>query len=374
MKQFFLSLFRHGSGQATPGQREQARPSFRPIVERLEDRTVPAIPGNLPLFLRPPPPPPALVNVNVISDDLRFLATDQVVTLRARIRGVGVNGGTVDFIVRDSDGTLIGRVNNVVVRGGVARTPFTLPAGTEPDSYTVKAVFSARPGTSGSKGGSDRETFTVQGTTCADNSFLGTAAAFAVLGGSTVTNTNPTNIEGSVGVAGGSAIEGFPPGLVTDGTIHEGNTAVEQQAQSDVTTAYNVLAGLPVTQDLTGVDLGGQTLTPGVYRFADEAQLTGTLTLDVQGNPQAVFVFQIGSSLTTGSSSSVMLINNLGQDVPNVFWQVGVSATLGSTTSFMGNILANESITLITGATIMCGRALAQTGAVTLDNNVVSRN
>jgi hypothetical protein len=196
---------------------------------------------------------------------------------------------------------------------------------------------------------------------------LGTATGFAVLGGSTVTNTGSTVVTGDLGVSPGTAITGFPPGMV-NGTIHAAD-AVALQAQSDVTIAYNALAGLACNTNLTGQDLGGLTLTPGVYCFSSSAQLTGTLTLNAQGNSAAVFVFQIGSTLTTASSSSVLVTN--GGSSCNVFWQVGSSATLGTTTTFAGNILALTSITLNTGASIS-GRALARNGAVTMDTNVVS--
>jgi ice-binding like protein/exosortase sorting signal-containing protein len=198
---------------------------------------------------------------------------------------------------------------------------------------------------------------------------LGTADPFAVLGGSTVTNTGPTVVTGNVGVSPGSAITGFPPGIVNSGSI-EAATAVAGQAQVDLTTAYNALAAQPCTQDLTGQNLGGLTLTPGVYCFSTSAQLTGLLTLNAGGNAAAVFVFKIGSTLTTASGSIAQVIN--GGSNCNVFWQVGSSATLGTTSTIAGNILALTSITATTGARIN-GRALARNGAVTLDSNTIDR-
>ena len=194
-------------------------------------------------------------------------------------------------------------------------------------------------------------------------SILGTADNFAVLAGSTVTNVGASIVSGSLGVSPGSSVTGFPPGIVIGGTIHTAD-AVAAQAQSDVTTAYDSLAARPFTQNLTGLDLGGQTLTPGVYRFDSSAGLTGNLTLDAQGSPDALFVFQIGSTLTTAINSAVSLINGGPND--GVFWQVGSSATLGGNSAFQGNILALASIGMDPLANISCGRALARTGAVTM--------
>ena len=196
---------------------------------------------------------------------------------------------------------------------------------------------------------------------------LGSAQSFAVLGGSTVTNTGSSVITGDLGLSPGTSVTGFPPGIVVAGTIHAADS-LALAAQTSTTTAYNSLAGQPCTVSLTGQNLGGLTLTPGVYCFSSSAQLTGTLTLNALGNAAAVFIFQIGSTLTTASGSSVVMIN--GGTLCNVFWQVGSSATLGTTTSFLGNILALTSITLNTGASI-AGRALARNGAVTLDTNAV---
>ena len=196
---------------------------------------------------------------------------------------------------------------------------------------------------------------------------LGTTDSFGVLGGSAVTNTGPSVIGGDLGVSPGTAVSGFPPGTVT-GTIH-GNDAVTQQAQSDLITAYNDAAGRSSTATVSG-DLAGRTLTPGVYTSASSLGLSGDLTLNANGDPNAVFVFQAGSTLTTGSSSRVLLVG--GAQACNVFWQVGSSATIGTSTAFTGNILALTSISLNTGARLE-GRALARNGAVTLDTNVVTR-
>ena len=208
----------------------------------------------------------------------------------------------------------------------------------------------------------------ITGATSADAQNL---ASFGVLAGSTVTNTGPTVINGSIGVSpGGVAGGSFPPGIVNPpGAIHAGD-AVAIQAKADLTTAFNNLAGRPATANLTGQDLGGLVLSPGVYSFNSSAQLTGTLTLNAQGNPNAVFIFNIASTLTTASASSVRLIN--GAQGGNVFFVVGSSATLGTTTAFAGDILALTSITLNTSASINCGAALARNGAVTLDTNLIS--
>jgi hypothetical protein len=196
---------------------------------------------------------------------------------------------------------------------------------------------------------------------------LGTAADYAVLSGQATTNTGPSVISGDLGVSPGTAVTGFPPGTV-NGVIHAGD-ANAAQAQSDVVTAYNDAAGRSPTAIVSG-NLGGLTLTPGVYNASSSIGLTGALTLDAQGDPAAVWVFQVGSTLTTASASDVLLTN--GAQACNVYWQVGSSATIGTSSSVVGTIHALTSITVTTGTTID-GRALARNGQVSLDTNVITR-
>ena len=197
-------------------------------------------------------------------------------------------------------------------------------------------------------------------------SLLNSASDFAVLGASTVTSTGNTVVNGDLGVFPGLSITGFSP-LIVNGTIYVGDS-VARQASIDAINAYSVLGQESIFQILTGQNLGGLTLGPGVRNFSSSAQLTGVLVLDAQGDPNARFDFQIGSTLTTASGSSVQLIN--GAQANNVNWQIGSSATIGSDTAFIGSMLADQSITLNTGASLM-GRALALHGAVTLDNNYI---
>jgi hypothetical protein len=198
---------------------------------------------------------------------------------------------------------------------------------------------------------------------------LGSASTFAVLAGSTVTNTGNTVLDGNLGLSPGTSVTGFPPGTITS-PFQEYPPAgtVATQAQSDLTSAYDQAAAEPPTT--TGVNsIGTETLTPGVYNSASSMLLTGTLTLDGQGDPNAVFIFQAGSTLTADNGITVDLIN--GTQACNVFWQVGSSATLNTGVNFAGNILALTSITADTGDTVD-GSLLASTGAVTLDDDDVT--
>ena len=192
---------------------------------------------------------------------------------------------------------------------------------------------------------------------------LGTAGNFAVLAGETVTNTGPTWITGQVGLSAGTSVTGFPPG--TSGAQHVAD-AVALQAKNDLTTAYLDAAGQTPCTTLTG-DLGGRSLNAGLYCYTSDALLTGTLTLTGAGP----WVFQIGSKLTTASNSTVSVID--ATQACDVFWQVGSSATLGTTTNFVGTIMALTSISVQHGAKIVPGRALAQNGAVTLDTNTITQ-
>ena len=199
-------------------------------------------------------------------------------------------------------------------------------------------------------------------------SYLGSAQNFGVLAGSTITNTGTTTIHGDIGVSPGTAIADNGT-IVLNGTQHL-NDGVAQQAQIDALSAYTSLAFQPFTTNLSGQDLGSVgTLSPGVYRFDSSAQLTGTLTLDAMNDPNALFIFQIGSALTSASNSSVSLLN--GDASTGLYFQVGSSATLGTGSMFVGNILAYQSIALTTASTLLSGRAIALNGAVTLDSNQI---
>jgi hypothetical protein len=196
---------------------------------------------------------------------------------------------------------------------------------------------------------------------------LGSATTFVVLAGSTVANTGASIINGDLGLSPGTAVTGFPPGIV-NGTIHATDPAAAQ-AQLDLTVAYNDAAGRTVGAITVAGNLGGQTLAPGLYKSTSTLEISsGDLTLDAQGDANAVFIFQMGSTLTTTVGRQVILAG--GAKAANIFWQVGSSATLGTNSVFKGNILALASITATTGAAVE-GRLLARTAAVTLGANVV---
>ena len=197
---------------------------------------------------------------------------------------------------------------------------------------------------------------------------LGTAASFSVLGGSTVTNTGPTVLASQLGVSPGTAITGFPPGIA-HGARHSADAAASG-AQNDLTIAYNDAAAAKTTGTVPDVgNIGGRTLTAGVYGSASSMLVDGTLTLNGAGNPASVFIFKAGSTIVTGSASRVVLEN--GVQACNVYWQVGSSATLGTNSTFVGTVMALTSITATTDVTVD-GRLLARNGAVTLDSDTIA--
>lgn len=198
---------------------------------------------------------------------------------------------------------------------------------------------------------------------------LGSAANFAVLAGSTVTSTGASHVTGDLGVSPGTAVTGFPPGIVT-GTMNAGGVTAAQ-AIADLTTAFNDAAGRTVAPVTVAGNLGGQTLAPGLYKSTSSLAISsGNLTLDAQGDANAVFIFQMASTLTTTAGLQVILAG--GAQASNIFWQVGSSATLGTNSTFQGTIMADQSITLTTGATLN-GRALARIGGVSLQANAVTK-
>ena len=254
--------------------------------------------------------------------------------------------------VGSGDATNI-QLNDILFSGPAASYTITPPAGCT--AGAAPGSFTCTP-------------FGLPGTTppLPVTQLLGSAASFAVLANGTITNTGSSVVNGNVGVSAGSAITGFPPGLVQNGTIHN-NDAVAQAAQGASTAAYVDLAARPATQST--VDPSNHTLLPGVYPYSSSVSITGPVTLDAGGDPNAEFVFKIGSTLTTAAGVTINLIN--GASPCNVYWAVGTSATIGANSFFVGNILAQSSITANTGASIS-GRALAHTGSVTLDANAVT--
>lgn len=196
---------------------------------------------------------------------------------------------------------------------------------------------------------------------------LGTASGFTVLAGSAVTNTGPTAVTGDLGVSPGASVTGFPPGTVS-GTIHTADPAAAT-AKTDLTTAYNDAAGRTTNAITVSGDLTGLTLAPGLYKSTSSLALSGNLTLTALGDANATFIIQMASTLTTGPGSHVILAG--GAKASNIIWQVGSSATLGTNSVFKGTILADQSITVNTGARVD-GRVLTRVAAVTLDTNLIA--
>lgn len=205
---------------------------------------------------------------------------------------------------------------------------------------------------------------------------LETAGNFAVLSGTSLDNTGETSVQGGdVGTRHGHEIIGFPPGNVAPPNTTRTDEAATRQAHADLATAYDAAARMAPTHDLSGQDLGGLLLLPGVYHFSSAATLNGTLTLKDQDDPKAQFIFQIGTTLTTGSNSSVISINGASSSWAKgaIFWQVGTSATLGADSSFEGNILALNNITMEKDSRIQDGSVLSQHGKITLNTNKITK-
>jgi hypothetical protein len=296
------------------------------------------------------------------------------------------------FTLTSSGGSVSGQVTYNSSTNIATFTPATPPGLATSTAYTATITTGAHDTFGNGLAANFVWSFTTGAAACLPPASLalGSACGFGVLAGSTVTNTGLTTDSGDLGLSPGNSISGFadPPantyvgagthtaglGLVA-GTIHltdppPPSIITAASAQTDLTTAYLDLKGrsMPAPTTVAG-DLGGQTLAPGIYKSTSTLGITGDLTLDGGGNANAVWIFQIASSLTTLSGSRVVLAN--GAQSHNIFWQVGSSATLGTTSTFNGSILALTSITLTTGAKLN-GRALAQNGAVTLDTNVIT--
>ncbi len=198
---------------------------------------------------------------------------------------------------------------------------------------------------------------------------LRSAANFAVLAGSTVTSTGPTKINGGLGVSPGTAVTGFPPGIV-NGNMHKGDPT-SAQAEADLTTAYNDAMGRDHNPIAVAGNLGGQTLTPGLYKSTSSlAVSSGDLTLDARGDSRAVWIFQTASTFTMTTGRAIILTN--GASAKHIFWAVGSSATLGTGCTFYGNILSHQAISMATGS-VVTGRMLARIAAVTMESNTITK-
>jgi hypothetical protein len=268
----------------------------------------------------------------------------------------------------DSDGPAASNTETVRMNG----TPSDSNAGAPSDSDESRSNTETER-SDGEPGDSDTEQ-TPAGTDVAPVQqgpsavSLGAAAGFTILASSTVTCTNASAVTGDVGVSPGIAITGFDASCTLSGALHAQDAAAAA-AHADLLVAFDELGAAECGEDLTGVELGGLTLAPGVYCFDTTAGLTGALTLDAGGDANASWIFQVGSAITTGPGSAMAMAG--GGNACNVFWKVGTSAVLGTTSSFKGNVMASASVTLTSGSSLE-GRALALNAAVTSDNNAVS--
>jgi hypothetical protein len=285
---------------------------------------------------------------------------------------------TTTFTLTGPSGSVSGTVAYIAATNVATFTPASPPGLAVSTTYTATITTGTADTFGNHLAANFVWTFTTATCSSSGGIPLGFACSFGILAGSTVTNApivtgTTTHVTGDVGVSPGLAITGFPPGTITGG-FFMGVGSLAGQAQMDLTTAYNLAAGTPGGAALTG-NIGGQTKAPGVYTATTTLGITGDLTLDGSTNPNGTWIFQVGTALTTAAgspgtpASRVILIG--GAQAHNVFWQIGSSATLGTYSLFQGTIMAQSSITVTTGATLD-GRALARTGAVTLDSNPVN--
>jgi hypothetical protein len=315
-----------------------------------------------------PPPPPTVISVTPLNGALG-VCTNTVVTATF---SEAMNPVTIDTTTFLLAGPGVTPVVGVVTLDGTGKIAAFTPTSALAlnTTYTATITTGAQDMSGNALASNYVWSFTTATLACQPPVPMGTAANFEVLAGSTVTNTGPTIISGgNLGLSPGSAVTGFPPGTLTPPAVMHVTDPTAAQAELDLTTAYLYAAGLPNAAVLPG-DMSGLTFTPGLYKTSSTVELSaGNVTLDAQGNANAVFIFQVGSTLTTIGSTQVVLAG--GAQAQNIYWQVSSSATLGTNSIFQGNILSLEAITLDTGATLL-GRALAINAAVTLDSNTVT--
>jgi ice-binding like protein/Big-like domain-containing protein len=310
------------------------------------------------------PPPPAVISVTPPNGAVGVCAKTVITaTFNEAMNPVTIN--TTTFTVAPG-------VTGVVTLDGTGKIAAFTPSSNLAFSttYTATITTGAQDLAGNPLAANYVWSFTTATNACQAVVPLGSAANFVILAGSTVTNTGPTIITGgNLGLSPGSAVTGFPPGTLVAPAVMHITDPTAAQAQLDLTTAYDYAAGLPGGAVLPG-DMSSLTFTPGLYKTSSTVMLSaGNVTLDAQGNANAVFIFQVGSTLTTLGSTHVILAG--GAQAKNVFWQVSSSATLGTNSIFMGTILSLQSVTLDTGAALT-GRALARNAAVTLDANAVT--
>ena len=316
--------------------------------------------------------PPTVTSVTPLNGSTLVCPNTAVITATFSKAMNPATINTATFTVSSSAGSVSGQVSYASTTNIATFTPSS--ALTPSTTYTATITTGATDTFGNALTANFVWTFTTS-TTCTPPPppfNLGAACSFGILGGSTVTNVpgTATTVSGDVGVWPGSAVTGFGPPASITGATHAGDS-VAMAAQGALTTAYNNAAGAAGGAVLSA-DIGGQTLPPGVYKTTSAQPslgITGNLTLDGQGDPNALWIFQIVSTLNTAAGNSHVILIGSAQS-HNVFWQVGSSATLGTNTIFQGTIMAQASVTLTTGATLD-GRALARSGAVTLDTSTV---